>query len=712
MSPASDGPHWRRRLGETEHMLESAINVRLCGAPLARLAALIRLVLPEGCTLPENAWERRHRAIVVLLWLHVIGVAAFALISEGGVGHGLAEAAVLAGISVFASHRSGSRRVRGLVASLGLITSSAMLVHLSGGYVELHFHFFVMIAIIAMYQDWAPFLAALAYVIVHHGLVGTLSPAAVYNHPDAWANPWKWAVIHGVFVLAASAASIATWRMNEAARARSERAERQVRRLNADLEQRVTDRTAQLAVLVEDLREQVSQRERAERELARLALRDPLTGLPNRALFLDLLKRALARADRQGGSVAVLFLDLDNFKIINDSLGHSVGDQLLKAVADRLRACLRTEDSIARFGGDEFTMLLECVATEHDAVALAERITDSLRQSVTLEGRELFPTFSIGVALSTPGRDQPGGLLRNADLAMYHAKAHGKACYQVFDQSMSEAAIKRLGLELDLRRALERGEFRVFYQPIIALESGRIARVEALVRWQHPARGLVSPSQFISVAEETGLIIPIGQWVLEQACQQIKTWHRRHPSMPPLGLSVNLSAKQFRNVHLVQDLVKILEVTGLEPRCLELELTEGAVMEDAQATTATLDELKALGITLAVDDFGTGYSSLSYLKRLPVDTLKIDHSFVDGLGQDGNDTAICSSIIALARSLNLAVTGEGIETLEQLAKLRELGCDGGQGNYFAKALPAIAVDALLVDDCGVPELSGRARPAA
>jgi diguanylate cyclase (GGDEF)-like protein/PAS domain S-box-containing protein len=439
----------------------------------------------------------------------------------------------------------------------------------------------------------------------------------------------------------------------------------------------------------------ITERKAFERDLQQLAFHDTLSGLPNRALFLDRLERALARADRYRRSIAVMFLDLDNFKVVNDSLGHEVGDQLLVAVAGRLGECLRDEDTAARLGGDELAVLLEDVVDEQGVIEVARRISSTMTEPIVLDGRELFVTFSIGIALSAPGHDRPDTLLRNADLAMYRAKANGKARFQVFDPSMTISAVERMEMETDLRQALDRGQLRVVYQPIMSLETGQVSELEALARWDHPTRGMISPTQFIPLAEETGLIVPIGQWVLEESCRRGHAWHTAHPSGPPITMSVNLSARQFLQADLVEDVARALWESRLDPSTLKLEITESVLMRDIDGTIEKLWGLKRLGVQLAIDDFGTGYSSLSYLKRFPVDTLKIDRSFVSGLGQDSNDTAIVRSVVALAKSLNLAVTGEGIETSEQLGQLQALGCDRGQGYLFAMPLDVDAVDAML-----------------
>jgi diguanylate cyclase (GGDEF)-like protein len=437
------------------------------------------------------------------------------------------------------------------------------------------------------------------------------------------------------------------------------------------------------------------ERQTFQEQLWRQAFHDPLTGLPNRALFRDRLEQALNRADRRMRSIAVLFLDIDNFKLVNDSLGHEQGDALLLTVAERLQAGLRSGDTAARLGGDEFTLLLEDVSDAEDARAVADRVATVLRAPLVLDGQEVFPTASIGIALSTPRRSRPDSLLRDADVAMYHAKTEGKDRSAVFDETMHELAAERLTLEADLRRAVDRGELRVHYQPIVSLRDRGLVEVEALVRWHHPERGLVSPAEFIPVAEATGLIVPIGQQVLEQACRQVVAWQACYPTEPKLVVSVNLSARQFQHPDLLGDIRRAVGTAGLDPRCLKLEITETTVMQNAEAAVATMNELKTLGIQLAIDDFGTGYSSLGYLKRFPIDTLKIDRSFVSGLGQDAQDTAIVRSVLALARSLGLSVTAEGIETTGQEKQLAQLDCDRGQGYLFARPLPASELDAIL-----------------
>ena len=439
----------------------------------------------------------------------------------------------------------------------------------------------------------------------------------------------------------------------------------------------------------------VTERKAFESDMRYMALHDPLLDLPNRVLFMERLEQALADANRRGYSVGVLFLDLDNLKLINDSLGHKAGDQLLLAIAERLRGCLRDDDSTARLGGDEFTVLLNAIRGPQEATTVAQRILEQLQQPIDLGGHDVVPTVSIGVALSKPGSGQADDLLRNADVAMYRAKANGKARYELFDESMGTHAMERLELERDLRRALDRGEFRVYYQPLVALDDDEICGAEALVRWEHPTRGLVPPAHFIHLAEETGLIVPLGEWVLAEACRQTRAWQQLRRCRTRLSINVNLSGMQLQRRDLVESVARVLTLTDLDPRTLTLEVTESVAMEDAEWTATNLRRLRTLGVEVAMDDFGTGYSSLSYLKRFPVDAVKIDRSFVDGLGQDPDDTAIVRAVLALANALNLRVTAEGVETAEQLTQLRALGCDRAQGYYFAAPMPGDAFGALL-----------------
>ncbi|MEO8571355.1 MAG: EAL domain-containing protein [Chloroflexota bacterium] len=418
------------------------------------------------------------------------------------------------------------------------------------------------------------------------------------------------------------------------------------------------------------------------------ALYDPTTGLPNRELLTDRIARALASSRPEGaGEVGVIMLDLDRFKVINESVGHTVGDRLLVAVGQRLVACLPPADTVARFGGDEFGIILDEVTDADEAIAIAERIESELRAPFPMGAREWFMSASIGISLGRPGRSTPDEMLREAEIAMVHAKADPSKRHAMFEPSMSDQTIERIELENDLRQGIERGELRLHYQPLIDLVTDRIVGFEALVRWQHPVRGLVPPLSFIPLAEETGLILPLGRWVLETACRQARAWRDARPNGPGLFMSVNLSGRQFAQADLVDSVAAILAETGLDPQGLEIEITESVLMDQSEAGIRTLGRLRELGVRLVLDDFGTGYSSLSYLKHLPLDTIKIDRSFVAGLASE-TDRSIVQAVVALARGLRIGVVAEGIETEEQLDILREIGCDVGQGYLYSRPVPA------------------------
>jgi diguanylate cyclase (GGDEF)-like protein/PAS domain S-box-containing protein len=441
----------------------------------------------------------------------------------------------------------------------------------------------------------------------------------------------------------------------------------------------------------------ISERRALEDELRHQAFHDSLTGLANRALFADRLEHALSRTRRSRHRLAVLFLDLDDFKTINDSLGHTEGDQLLIAVAGRLRDAIRTGDTIARMGGDEFAVLVEDPTASTTPMEVAERLQATLQTPFQRGGKELFVHASVGVAVSTSPRETPEELLRNADASMYIAKSHGKNRIEVFEPSMHAAALARLALKGDLERALERGEFELLYQPIVHLGTRELVGVEALVRWRHPTRGLVLPNDFIPVAEETGMILPLGQWVLEQACRQARHWELVRPNRP-LSMSVNVSGRQVAEAGFVESVAAVLADIGLAPQRLVLEFTEGVLMRDTEMTTSTLTSLKARGVRLAIDDFGTGFSSLNYLRSFPIDVLKIDGSFVASMSDGADQRAVVRAILRLGETLHLTTIAEGIEDAEQLADLRALGAVFGQGWYFARALTADEIAILLSTD--------------
>ena len=617
-------------------------------AVLRRLGRECVDYLPKGQSLPEDAWRGRHRALCYLLRAHVVGIFGFALLRGFGVVHGLGDAGIVALFAVLATTDGPRRRFSSAMAAMGLVVSSAVIVHLSGGVIEAHFHFFVMVGILTLYQDWLPFLLAIGFVVAHHAILGSIDPGAVYNHPDAIAHPLTWALVHGAFVVAASIASVVAWRLNE---------------------------------------EQ--------------AFKDSLTGLPNRRLFRDRVGHALARGSRRSGTSAVLFVDLDKFKDVNDSLGHSAGDQLLATVAERLRSVVRPGDTVARLGGDEFAVLAEDIVSERDAVGMADRLLEALMAPFVLRGKELNVGASIGIALSAPG-DTVDELLRNADVAMYSAKNGGKGRYTLFEVDMHAAVLRRVEMENYLRRAADAGEFILYYQPIFALATGRLAGFEALLRWQHPTRGLLAPGEFLGLAEQTGAITSIGAWAVNEACRQSRHWNDRYPGQP-LTISVNLSPSQLFEPDIVGIVAGALTRAGLDAGNLILELTEGVMVNDGPVVLARLEALKALGVQIAIDDFGTGYSSLSYLRRLPIDILKIDKIFVDDVAREPAESAVARAIVKLAQTMELVIVAEGVEQPEQVARLRELGCEFAQGYWFAKPLHVDGVEAML----GLAEVSDR-----
>jgi diguanylate cyclase (GGDEF)-like protein/PAS domain S-box-containing protein len=817
--------------------------------------------------------------------------------------HSVAESSLVGVFATVATLQRAHRRTSTAVAALGLFTCSAVLVHLSGGIIEMHFHYFVMVGVVTLYQDWQPFLMAIGYVVFQHGLAGALVPASVYNHQSAIDHPWQWAGVHGLFIVGMSSAGIASWKLNEALiQATADREEQlseaqEVAKLGSwewdvttgqvtwsselyrlmgvtpedftpcsdailtllhpddrealstkmrqsldtgqpyahdfrgvfpdgtlrwfhvrgavtawdatrasvmsgtmqdvtvrkraeaemhdalsllgatlnstadgilvvDLEGRITSSNQKfiemwrvpealmasgdddriLGFVLEQLeapdsfREKiheifsrpeaeshdtlqfsdgrvferystpqrvngtvvgrvwsfrdVTERHRLENELAHQAFHDSLTGLANKALFRDRVEHGLARAARRDSLLAVLFLDLDNFKTVNDSLGHTAGDELLVAVAKRLQDCLRTVDTTARLGGDEFAVLLEDLGSRLEATLVADRLIAASAKPFMVAGREVFVGASIGVAFfdAETSSDQ---LLRNADLAMYRAKACGKGRVETFEVEMHAAAVERLELGADLRQALVGGELVVHYQPVVALDTGVIAGVEALVRWDHPERGLLGPSVFVPLAEESGLIQDLGRQVLFEACRQTRRWQIDHPSEPPLEVNVNLSPHQLTHKDLLDQVAAALEISGLPPSSLVLEITEGVMMRDTEAAIHKLRSLKALGVSLALDDFGTGYSSLSYLQRLPIDVLKIDRAFVAAIESTEDKATLARAIVSLARTLGLRCVAEGVETAAQLEILTELGCDLAQGYYLSRPAQGPAVEDML-----------------
>lgn len=480
-----------------------------------------------------------------------------------------------------------------------------------------------------------------------------------------------------------------------------------VLQLNAELENRVKERTSQLERANQELNLEISERKRVQSQLLDMALHDPLTGLPNRALFMERLEKALSRTKHKADyQFAVLFLDCDRFKVVNDSLGHLVGDELLIAFAKRVQKALSSRlepfpsivNTLTRLGGDEFAIIVEQINDIGTATLVADRILQDLSHPFQLSRHEVFMSASIGIALGNINYEQPEYLLRDADTAMYHAKTFGKARYHVFDPAMHHEAIQLLQLETDLRKAVNQQEFQVYYQPIVALNTGKIAGFEALVRWNHPHRGFISPLDFIPVAEETGLITQIDTWVMREACQQLQIWQEQKLTQEPLTISVNLSGRQFSQSNLIEQIDEIFQKNQLSPQSLKLEITESVLINNSQSAMAIIQELKKRQIQLSLDDFGTGYSSLSYLHCFPINTLKIDKSFVKRMEESQKNMGLVPAIMSMAHTMGIKVIAEGIETSGQLAQLRALNCDFGQGYLFSRPVESKLASALIMAD--------------
>ena len=473
-------------------------------------------------------------------------------------------------------------------------------------------------------------------------------------------------------------------------------AQAEISQLNAKLELKVQQRTTQLEKVVSQLNQEIAQHKQTQRTLLAQTLHDALTGLPNRNLFMEYLEKALHRSRRNKTYLfAVLFIDLDRFKIINDSWGHSVGDQLLIAISRILQSSCREIDIVARLSGDEFTILLEDLPDFKEVIMIADRLLEKLSSAIHLGSHQVFTGASMGIVFSSTTYQNGTELLRDADIAMYRAKALGKGRYAIFDQQMYSQTIHLSQMENDLRLAVERQEFTVFYQPIVSLKTGTLKGFEALVRWQHPQTGLIPPGEFIGIAEDTGLIVPIGEWVLQEACQQLRTWQQKFPQASSLHISVNLSSRQIKQFDFVNKLAKILADTGLSGENLRLELTETMLMDRGEKTLELLSQIKEQNVQLSLDDFGTGYSCLSYLHRFPIDTLKIDRSFVTPINTEGENCEIVNTIITLAHSLGMKVIAEGVETTAQLTHLKNLDCEAAQGYFFAKPLNSQLAESII-----------------
>lgn len=738
---------------------------------LGSVARRVRQYLPEGARLSGAEWQRRHRVITRVLLLHVPTLSVVGLVTGFGLWHSVLEVIPIVACWFFARRPHGSRSSRVAWAAAGLVSCSAVLIHLTEGVIESHFHFFVVIGLVSLYYDWLPFLVAIAFTAIHHGVLGTIQPERVYSHGAGEARPWVWAGVHAGFVLAASAANVLSWRLNEEDHRQAEEAIARLSRDNElilrsagegifglDRDGRVTFvNPAACELLRLDANDLVGQdmhvlvhhsradgqplllqdspicavlgdgeRRRVVDEVfwrsngtsfpveytataieglggavgAVVTFRDvtdrkdPVTGLDGRAWFLNHTRAALREVPKS--DLAVLFVDVDRFKLINDTMGHPTGDEVLVGVARRLQAAIRPSDVIARFGGDEFIVLCRDVHQESDVEAIAGRLLEAFDAPFQIGTEQLYVSISVGVAIGGHANQDAEILVRDADTAMYRAKRRGGRCHQVFDHSMRAEVVERLWLEGALRHALDRGEFRLVYQPLIRIDTGQICGAEALLRWDHPGRQVIGPDAFVPLAEETGLIVPIGAWVLEEACAQAVRWQSDPDAPMSVSMSVNVSAVQLADPQFVAIVAETLARTGLRPELLCLEVTETAVMHDAEKAAAVLRELKVLGVRLAIDDFGTGYSSLAYLRQLPVDTLKIDRAFVSGLDGGTEDSAIVAAAIKLAHALQLGVVAEGVETVSQLAHLQALDCEAAQGYYFSAPVTPVVLAGLAV----------------
>ena len=730
-------------------------------------------LLPKGRGLDEEMWQRRHRVIVGVLWTTAIGLAIFGTLRGYGITHSVLETSILGASAVVAMQPRGPRRVRSAVAACGLMAASALLVHLWNGAIEGHFLFFVFVALLSVYQDWVPFLIALGFVVVHHGLVGVLLPSAVYDHADAIDDPWIWALIHGAFVLAAAAANTYGWLSSEEDHRRAadglRRSEATFRALfdrnpqpmwvydarslkilsvnNAAVEHygysksdfmtmsltdivvprptavlqsfpaslddtaeagisehrtsdgrviKVIGHSDNLEFESHDARVQVmidvTDRLGLESELRHRALHDSLTGLGNRELFRDRLEHALAR-DRGHASIAVAMFDLDGFKAVNDAHGHSVGDTLLVELSRRIKAAVRPEDTAARMGGDEFSLLLEGVGARQ-AKRLIERLLAVIGQPLVIDGMAMSVTASVGLAVGSGATLTASDVQRRADIAMYEAKAAGKACFRMFRPGMQSSILQRLEMAVELRGAAERNELVLAYQPLVNLRTLEVRGFEALLRWRHPTRGIIAPAEFIPVAEETGLIVDVGRWVFNQACRQFARWRRDYAWAEHITLSVNVSPRQLREPMLVEQFNSVLQATGIPANHVTVEVTETAVVEDIEQARDSLGRLRTLGIRTAVDDFGSGYSAIGYLNTLPLDEIKIDRMFVSKLGQ-GESKELVLALVRLVDTLQVTTIIEGIETREELDYASAMGIDMAQGYLFSRPVEPEQIERLM-----------------
>jgi diguanylate cyclase (GGDEF)-like protein len=608
--------------------------------------------LPRGQTLPEASWRVRHRAVTWLLVAHAVVIGLYAALSGFPIRDVLTDVAVPALGAFAASRGSLSRATRSGVAAVSLMLTSAVVVHVMNGAIEGHFHFFVMIPVVALYENWVPFGLAIAVVLLHHGVMGTIDPTGVYDHQDALAHPWRWAFVHAAFFAAACVGALVNWSLHEKART---------------AEQSLTD----------------TMRHRAHH--------DQLTGLPNRTRLLEHANVLLSNATRREGSVGVLLVDLDRFKEINDVLGHAAGDVLLARVGALMANAIRDEDILARLGGDEFAVVL-ADADEKVAIRVAERMRELASATVEIDGVALNVEASVGIAVSrlAAGEDIDT-LLRHADIAMYTAK-RARCGFTVYESDQDTTTRERLNLLGELRHALQADEIVLHYQPKLTLPAGELIGVEALARWLHPTRGLLSPAEFIPAAENTGLIVPLTLHVLDLSLGQM---HRWRAAGQDFSVAVNVSPRCLAHPDLTANVISLLLKHDVPPRQLKLEITENTLAHDPQKALATLTSLHNAGIHISIDDFGTGYSSMRYLKRLPVSELKVDRSFVSSMIADADDAVLVRSVIELGHNLGLTVVAEGVEDQATLDELTKAGCDIAQGFHLGRPMADGAFDTWL-----------------
>jgi diguanylate cyclase (GGDEF)-like protein len=613
-------------------------------------AGVARTWLPRGQTLPEEAWRARHRAVVALLLLHAAAFAAYGVTAGFSVVHLLLDAAVPTIGAVAASLTFLGRGARSAVGAISTMLTSGVVVHLMDGAIEGHFHFFVMIPVIALYEDWMPFGLGVGVVLVHHGVVGTLSPHGVYNHASAVEQPWLWAAVHAGFFAAGCVGALLNWKLHE------------------------TARTAEQSLL---------------RRVRHQAQHDSLTGLPNRAQMLEYAE-ALSSDPRYRAPVAVLLIDLDRFKEVNDVLGHASGDVLLNMVGPLMGAAVREGDIFCRLGGDEFAAVLRD-ADEQTALSVAKRLLELICVPMEIDGVVLDVEASVGIAVAPSLQDVDiDALLRRADIAMYTAK-RSRCGFMLYRADQDTSTLERLSLLAEMRQALQKeDEFVLHYQPKVALPDQRLIGVEALARWQHPTRGLLGPAEFIPIAESTGLIVPFTLHVIRLALSHFHQWQTGDESF---SIAVNLSPRCLGETELTTKVLALLTEYGVPPRMLELEITENTLAHDPDRALATLTALHNAGVRISIDDFGTGYSSMSYLKRLPVSELKVDRSFVMGMLNAADDDVLVRSVIDLGHNLGLTVVAEGVEDQATLEALHLAGCDVVQGYHTGRPMTLEALKA-------------------